>query len=199
MKNPELNRRQQAFTLPELIITVAIITILAALSLPALYPAEQNEAGQVFVQMSALIASARSSAISKHSAVVICPGKIGQSCDNNWREGVLVFMDINQNRQLDHTETVIDHKIWGADLSASQRSLRGTLHWKVFGNRQSISITPLGEIDDQNGSLTWCPPAGSSVSAHQMVLNSSGRVRLAVDQNGDGLREDSQGNPLVCQ
>lgn len=177
---------------------MAIITILATLSLPALYPEEQKEAERVFLQMAALVADARASAISKHSPVVICPAGTITSCDNNWNAGVLVFLDINNNGQLDPTEPVIRHTVWGADLSAPQGRLLGTLHWRVFGNRQSIRISPLGEIDDQNGSLTWCPPAGSLVAPHQMVLNRGGRIRLAQDVDGDGLREDSQGRILNC-
>lgn len=198
MNNAGLNCWQQAYSLLELMITVAIITILAVLSLPALYPAEEKEAEQIFLQMAALLSEARAAAISRHSSVVICPGTLANVCNSNWNAGLLVFIDNNQNRQLDPDESLIARNAWGADMSASPRHLRGTLQWRVFGNRQSIRISPLGEIEDQNGSLTWCPPSGSPVSAHQMVLNSSGRVRLATDQNGDGFREDSQGRALRC-
>lgn len=198
MKNSELNRWQQAFTLLELMLTLAIITILATLSLPALYLTEEKEAGNIFLQMTALLSGARAAAISRHSSIVICPGSTAESCDGNWTAGVLVFIDNNQNRQLDQDESLIEHKVWGADLTSARGALRGTLRWRVFGNRPSILISPLGEIDGQSGSLTWCPPAGSSVPAHQMVLNTSGRIRLATDENGDGLREDSQGRPLSC-
>lgn len=191
-------RSQRAFTLPELMITLAIISILTALSLPALYPAEESEARQVFMQMGALIASARATAVSRHSAVMICPGQVGGSCDNNWTYGVLMFMDSNENRQFDPQESLIDFRVWGEKLSSDNSGLAGKLMWKVFGNRQHILVTRLGEIADQNGSLTWCPPENSSVNAHQMVLNSAGRVRLAQDHNGDGFREDSQGQPLLC-
>ncbi|MDO8909549.1 MAG: GspH/FimT family pseudopilin [Pseudohongiella sp.] len=198
MKNPQPRLRKQGYTLLELLITVAIITILATLSLPALYPPEQKEAEQVFVQMGALVSAARAAAIDRHISVVICPTDNMESCSNDWNTGVLVFIDNNQNRQLDQSESIIERSVWGGAPSASSNSLRGTLHWRVFGNRQSIYISPLGEISDQNGNLTWCPPSGSSVTPHQMVLNSSGRIRLAVDQNGDGLREDSQGRPISC-
>lgn len=198
MENPEIDRWQQAYTLLELVLTMAIITILGTLSLPALYPAEQNEAEQIFLQMAALLSDARATAVSRHSSVVICPGMAGSACGTDWAEGVLAFIDDNQNRQLDPAESVIRRQVWGATLSAGQGALLGTLQWRVFGNRQSIRVSPLGEMDDQNGSLTWCPPAASQVAAHQMVVNSSGRIRLAVDQNGDGLREDSQGRPLSC-
>lgn len=198
MKIPEPVANQRAFSLLEMMLTLVIISILATLSLPRLYPAEQNEAGQVFLQMGAIIANARAMAISRHSAVVICPGTIAKSCDSNWTAGVLVFLDTNNNRQLDQSESVIEQNVWGNDLSSQRQQLLGTLRWRVFGNRQSIAISPLGEMEDQNGNLTWCPPPGSAVAAHQMIINSTGRIRLATDLDNDGLREDSQGRPLIC-
>jgi type IV fimbrial biogenesis protein FimT len=198
MTTPEHILRKCGYTLPELLITVAIITILTTLSLPALYPAEEKEAEQVFLQLGALLASARAAAIQQHRSVVICPTTNLESCASDWNIGVIVFFDNNQNRQLDQSESIIERRVWGNSLTVSSAGLRGSLHWRVFGNRQNIQISRIGEISDQNGSLTWCPPAGSAGTPHQMVLNSSGRIRLAIDQNGDGLREDSQGKPITC-
>lgn len=198
MKTSEHRQKQRGYTLLELLITAAIITILTTLSLPAFYAAEQKEAEQIFLQLGAVINSARASAISRHASVVVCPAQTATSCSSQWNTGVLVYVDNNLNRQLDVSDAVIGYQVWRGDTPESGSQLRGSLVWRVFGNRQNIKISELGEISDQSGSLTWCPPADSPAPPHQMVLNSSGRIRLAIDQNGDGRREDSQGRPLVC-
>lgn len=196
---------QTGFTLPELMITGAIIAILLKLSLPALINNEEKEAERVFLQLNSVLGAARAAALSRFNAVSICPlaaqthsaSPDRAVCSSNWNQGVLVFLDRDGDGQLDLEDTIIDYQPWGGSSNGST-ILSGTLHWRVFGNRHSIRISRTGEISDQNGSLSWCPPPGSVTPPHQLILNSGGRARLAVDENGDGQREDSQGRPLSC-
>ena len=50
----------------------------------------------------------------------------------------------------------------------------------------------------QSGNFTLCPASRDARLAQQLVVNSTGRTRSAQDRNGDGIREDSSGNPLRC-
>jgi type IV fimbrial biogenesis protein FimT len=188
----------RGFTLMELILTVALLAILAQLSLPAMDFNQRNEADRVFMQLSALLTSARAHSIATHSVTVICPSVSGSDCDSNWSVGAIAFTDSDNNRQRSFDEALIELIDWTAGGHRQSSPLRGTLHWRAFGNRQSIRIDELGQLSDQNGNFTWCTAEQSGHRAHQMVINSAGRIRLATDSNKDGHREDSQGRPLTC-
>jgi len=188
----------RGFTLMELILTLALLAILAQLSLPALDFNQRTEADRVFMQLSALLTSAKAHSIATHSVTVICPSDAGSDCDSNWSAGAIAFVDSDNNRQRSVDEPLIELIDWTAQGHNQPNLLRGTLKWRAFGNRQSIRIDQLGQLSDQNGNFTWCPAEQSGLRAHQMVINSAGRVRLANDTNNDGHREDSQGRPLTC-
>lgn len=188
----------RGFTLMELILTVALLAILARLALPATDFNQRTEADRVFMQLSALLTSARAHSIATHSVTVICPSDAGSDCDSNWSAGAIAFTDSDNNLQRSVDEALIELIDWTAGGHRQSSPLRGTLHWRAFGNRQSIRIDELGQLSDQNGNFTWCPAEQSAHRAHQMVINSTGRIRLANDTNNDGHREDSQGRPLTC-
>ena len=188
----------RGFTLMELILTVALLAILAQLSLPAMDFTHRTEADRVFMQLSALLTSARAHSIATHSVTVICPSVSGSDCDSNWSAGAIAFTDSDNNRQRSVDEALLELIDWTAGDHRQSSPLRGTLLWRAFGNRQSIRIDELGLLNDQNGSFTWCPAEQTGHAAHQMVINSAGRIRLATDSNKDGHREDSQGRPLTC-
>lgn len=189
---------QKGFTLPELILTLALLAILAQLSLPALDFDQRSEADRAFMQLSALLTNARAHAIASHSVTIVCPSNNGSDCDSNWRSGAIAFADADNNRQRSADEALIGYIDWSTRQHNQAAPLRGTLLWRTFGNRQSIRIDELGQLTGQNGNFTWCPPAQTGHTAHQLVINSAGRIRLASDSDGDGMREDSQGRPLNC-
>lgn len=181
---------QRGASLLELFTALAIITILATLALPVFTLLEREESSRVLRQFLSLVGSARSAAIRLGHPVTLCPVDDQNRCTRNWQTGAILFVDVDENRRRDHDEAVLAVVRW--------RDLQGTLRWRAFGNRQYLLIDHFGGLTGQNGSFTWCPPIRSSEPAHQLVLNGSGRFRFARDTDGDGLREDSSGQPLSC-
>lgn len=190
--------RQYGYSLPELLTVLAIIAILLSLTLPLLSPAQANEAEQVFERFTRTVNAARARAISQQQVLILCPASSASQCGSDWSLGMLVFADHNGDGTLSAGEPVLERVQWLQSLQGELIPLSGRVEWRAFGNRQRLRISELGEILDQNGNLRWCPPANSALPAHQLVLNATGRIRLAQDSNGDGLREDSQGNALSC-
>jgi type IV fimbrial biogenesis protein FimT len=177
----------QGFTLLELMLTLAIIAVLARLALPALEFSQRNEATRVFTQLTSLLSNARATSIASHVVTVICPSLDGLNCDSNWTGGAISFIDNNNNRQRIDDDPLIDVLTWSQGGTRSAKILHGTLLWRAFGNRQSIRIDALGQLSDQNGSFSWCPAAHSSLPPQQMLINSAGRVRYASDTNVECL------------
>jgi len=74
-----------------------------------------------------------------------------------------------------------------------------TLQWRAFQSRPYLQIEPSGFMRHQSGNFTWCPASRNARFARQLVVNATGRVRLSQDTDGDGIHEDSAGNPLHCR
>ena len=97
---------KNGFTLVELIVTAAVLAIIAAIALPAFqhYMAEQ-EVQSTVAKLIMANRSARNLALLHHANVVICPSEGLAQCEPaKWSRGFIVFADLNKNRQADAGE-----------------------------------------------------------------------------------------------
>lgn len=185
-----ISHAQRGVSLLELLATLAIITTLATLALPVFTVLEREESSRVLRQFLTLVESGRGAAIRGGHTITLCPVGEYNDCAADWRMGAMLFVDADANRHRSHDEALIAVTHW--------HELKGTLSWRAFGNRRYLLIDRYGGLTGQNGNLTWCPPEQNNEAAHQLVLNGSGRFRFARDSDGDGIRENSRGQPLRC-
>jgi type IV fimbrial biogenesis protein FimT len=179
------------FTLLECLIVMGILAILLAMSLSSWRGmAERQEGLQLLRSIADSVALGRSTAIKTGHPVTLCPTADGIVCGSDWNTGHMVFTDANLDRLLGSQDQLLHQ--------ASRGKVSGTVIWRAFQNRQYLQFTPLGFTRHQNGSFTWCGGDRSAQTAQQLIINSSGRLRFAVDADGDGFREDSRGRPLSC-
>ncbi len=184
-------RQSFGISLFECLIAVVILATLAQLALPGLDRLLHHRQGSLVLQKVAnSIYLARSAAARWNETVVLCPSTNGTGCGGQWHDGVLVFVDRNDNQSPDSGEELLD--------AMRFEKLPGTLHWRAFRSKPYLQITPLGFTRYQNGNFTWCDDNRSPASAHQLILNRTGRVRFAEDRDGDGIRENSRGLPISC-
>lgn len=178
-------------TLLELLVTLFVLALLLNLSTPGMLHLVQQKASEVTIKrLHRAIEVARTSAITQNSLVTLCRSSDGTSCGGKWQQGVLVFVDQDGDRKLEPEDSLIRY--------FSFPEFSGEIYWRAFQNRQYLQITPIGSTRYQNGNFTVCPNSGSLHDAQQIILNRAGRVRYAIDADGDGIREDSGGKPLRC-
>ena len=99
----------KAFTLVELIITLAILAILVTIAIPSFQSfRERQERAQVLPTVRQAISLARTNASLYRTQVVICSSSSLKKCeDNQWDKGMIIFLDQNKNKTLDDNEKII--------------------------------------------------------------------------------------------
>ena len=187
-----LVKMQNGITLTELLITLSLCAIVMGISAPGLRHVVVKQQGEKTLNTIAkAISTGRTAAIRSGDTVTVCRSSDGNSCSGSWDQGLIVFTDRNADRKINGSDQILQQVRFGA--------IDGIIRWRAFQNRQYLQINSRGQIMHQNGNFTYCPTSKEDALVHQILINGTGRIRFAQDQDGDGIREDSSGAPLSCQ
>jgi len=187
----QLSLKQRGLTLLELLVTLTITAILASLAIPAFANTiKRTNSLTIAYQMIELVQFARSEAITRQVPVTLCGSSDGQRCDNKWSKQILIFADNNNNGAMDNTDVLLH-------VTDSLKTGE-TLTWRSFQNKSYLQLQPNGMTYYQNGNFTYCPADGDEHFAVQWILNAAGRLRLAQDNNRNGIPENSSGQDISC-
>ena len=178
--------KQSGFSFIELVIVMTIIGVISLFSvnLPNHFIASINT--RVSTQsISHMLRSSRSQAINLLTEVIVCPSKDEIHCHNDWNSNLISFIDSNKNNRRDNSEPINLRHYNSTDLTVSySRSIR------------LIKFNPDGRVNS-NGSFFICSNQ-SNVKKQALVINRQGRVRLAKDNDGDGIVEGANANNINC-
>ncbi|MDQ7050585.1 MAG: GspH/FimT family protein [Enterobacterales bacterium] len=182
--------KKDAFTLIELLISLSIIIILAAIAIPSFDRLVERKSIQAHVEnVVKTLSAARLTAVSLNQKVTLCPTDSNNNCSKNWSQGFIAFVDHNGDRQLnDKDEVLINHQF-------SDRKL--TLKWRAFGYKRSLQWLETGITNHQNGTFEFCY-GKDPTNGRGIFITKAGRVRYSKDSDGDGIHENATGKPIVC-
>lgn len=158
--------RLQAFSLLELLVTLAVAGTLLSIAVPSFSAyLEQNRQTAHVNQMLGAINYARATAITAGTTVSLCAGD--GACDNSrrWQDQILIFTDANRNGQLDGSDTLLRINALASDYSWD---------WSNFRRQKHMSFKSDGTTLSLNGTFTLCQHAQD---ARRVVINLSGRAR----------------------
>jgi len=183
-------QKQSAFTLIELLITLALMFILSGMALPSFQEILDNS--KLTTQVDGLVKTlklARTTAITSNRKVTICPTDDSKTCLSDWSVGYMSFIDENGDRKLNGKETILSF--------FKNQNEKSTLNWKAFGFRKSLQWLETGITNHQNGSFQFCYNNDASMS-RALIITKAGRIRYSKDTDGDNIHENSRGKPLTC-
>lgn len=159
----------RGFTLSELMVTLAICSILACLSLPYLNQLLiSNEVNHMKRTLTIYIQKSKSDAQIHHKNVTLCASKDLTSCDSDWNSGLIGFLDLNANRQRDSNDPLL--------YSTAFHYKYGKLDWR--GTLRINSLTFQGDTGlprGSNGSFFYC--MNDSNHHTQLILSNMGHIR----------------------
>ena len=167
-------RKENGFTLIELMIAVGLTGLLLSMAVPALdiFVSNARQTGAINDFVSSLH-QARSTAVTTNARVTICPSSNGTNCEAvGWNSGWIVFGDPDSDRNVDMDETII----------ASQGAVDG-LRLQSAEFATFMTYRPNGRIvnaglNGSAGAMTFCDDRGADY-AKVMIIDLSGRPRIS--------------------
>lgn len=167
-------RASRGVTLVELIVCVSLLAILVGLAVPSFSGLLSDwRRDSAISNFTGDLQLARATALRTSRPVVMCATLDGMACANgaassDWRQGWIVFSDLDGNRALGNAEPVI--------------VFRGPL----MGLQQMQSNIPLGQIEFRpngllrrgNATVNVLTEGAGAQRGMSVVINATGRVSL---------------------
>jgi type IV fimbrial biogenesis protein FimT len=179
------------FTLMELLVTIAIASILLSVAIPSFTPTiASNRLTTYANELVTALNLARSEAIKRNQPVTI---RHNGNTSGAWESGWTVFTDLNG----DGTVTVADGDTLLRTYAALPISftLRGTT--PSYANR----ITYQASGTSANGSFVICDSSDKNTfpeanTSKLITVNSIGRPHIGTDSDNDGIPEKDDGTEI---
>jgi len=175
-----MTRRQQGYSLYELIVTTLVIAILLALGVPSF--SSMMARNRQRVEVDALfhgIHLARKESIMRRKVVSLCPSEDGSQCTpgKDWSMGWIMFENSDRDSppHVDEGEVLLQH-----------RQVPGNV--KIVANRKGFTLRSV-YLRATNGTFVICDPVGR-VPARALVVSYTGRPRVASSK--------TSGEPYSC-
>lgn len=182
---------EKGLTLPEVLLTLTLLGILAIAGLPRFdVLLQQSRSSSIINLLTARIETARKIALVRGETLTLCPGIENCQSRDHWISGAQLFVDFNANGRIDASDVVL--------RTFRRLDSSGEIRWRSFGNRAWIQFRANGLTPNQSGRFTYCPEDDDPRLARQLILNAAGRIRHAQDSDNDGLRESADGTPISC-
>jgi len=175
-----VHTRQEGLTLSELLISLAVISILSVSGISQFaHSLQENRMASEINQFIAALHLARSEAVKHGRRIVLCPSKDGSRCGNSrdWVHGWLLFA--SEDRERDAYELLLQA---GNPLATGIR-LQSSNHRKRIVYQQD------GSSGGSNTSFTFCD-THKRAKPRVICLSNSGRPRLTPTR--------CDGKPIDC-
>ena len=168
--NQSCLKQQSAFTLFELIVTVAIITTLSLIAMPMVQKYLQDSEATHVKQILAIVTKdAQLLSFSYRTNLIVCPADNNNQCNRMAKDKIIIFTDRDNNQRFDGNEELV--KEYPLGIKYGNFEMRMSLHrhyMKYFGD----SGHPRGHF----GHFLYCSPSSTPKSSYKIVVSHIGYV-----------------------
>ncbi len=168
-------RTQRGVTMMEMVITLLILGMVAALGLPSLNGfIEGNRLNAAIADLQSSMQTARSEAVGRNAYVTLCPiNSSGNNCgawvNRGWHHGWYIFVDVDGDARIDGGDG--DEIIYIHDALLGSLTLHGTA-----GVRNFITFRPSGMTSvTSTQTFILCDGRGFVDEAKGLVVSIMGR------------------------
>jgi len=174
----DMYRKNQGFTMIELLITIAISTILLAIAAPSfLSLVTGNKLVSARDNLLNSFQLTKTEAISRNDNVSICPSSNGTSCTGttDWSQGWIVYIDTGTGNA-STVDTIIRVVDGFENINVVHAGHRGTLTPALFVRYIAQGYArDTGPIGAQT--IGFCDPAASVDASAMLIAATTGQVR----------------------
>jgi len=181
-------RASRGFTMVELLTVTILFAIITMAALPILTQWVQRY--QAIDQVRSLhlaLNTARNKALIDQRAVTVCP-MLNNRCVEDWNWDLSVFIDTNNNLELDINETIY------LNINSNRR-IGNWITRGSTGNR--IRFNYMGHAYNHSTTFVFCPESDNLNHARQVIISFQGRIRTQKYLSRAGSPYSNLGN-LTC-
>lgn len=170
------------FTLIELMVTVAVAAILAAVAVPGYqYLVRNNRMSATINDLVTDLHRARNEAIRRGLTVTICHSTDGRRCGSDWSSGWIMFVDASNIGKRNQSSQAGEPLLQVHGALPAGATLDGGANFPNY-----IAYSALG-FSNNNGTFTFCDARGAP-HARAVIISKTGRTRIAhTASDGDSL------------
>ena len=161
---PSFPKSTNGFTLVELIILVAIVSILGLFTVNGIASImHKSRAELAGIGIVDSLTQARSLALTRESDVVLCPSNDGTSCSgaDHWESGWIAFGDIREDGERRGNEPTL----------LAQGPLGSKVHLVSTVGRSRLRFQPTGSNGGSNVTFTLCDGRGPKYAVSWIMSN----------------------------
>lgn len=181
-----MKQAQQGFTIPELMATIALLSVLIMIAVPRFQDAtERNSIRAKIKELRVGLTEVRDRATTLRLTVTACGSSNGTSCDGSaWHLGWLAWADKDKDSTLDADEIFLVRSGY-TDKTTSAATATSITFDRTGATTATVEIS-------------LCPGSKKVAYARGVVVQASGVVRYSRDANNDGVHEDNAGAAYTC-
>lgn len=169
-KNSE-NQNEHGFTLVELIVTVAILAIIATIAKPYILSLlARMEARRIAGQIDTTLTLAKAESHIRRQDLLVCLSNNGGLCHRDSFKQLLLFSDKNNNNNFDAgIDDLLEEQALNPKYSTLYLRVGNNRHYtKFWGN----SGSPRGHF----GHIKYCPTSTYNHTMYQISFSQVGRI-----------------------